>query len=676
MILSVDNWAFYKKSYIQIIFATFLSLVMMLAIIFFYLNARSNDLRAENALKVKEEFLSRLSKELKEPLHKILDLSSTETVNSDANPAECTAQVRESALKLSDMLENLFSFSTIIYNDKKKLSARGNFQNKELSNVSKYAKVGITAVLIVAMSVAFIACLTMTINWGDTKMNREVDTYEHQLSNWIEKQKSILGMFVNFISKNPKIMDDYQSAIKFLDELAKKYPEISVCYMANPYKEHTVIMNNGWVLPPEFRLETRTWYIETEKSAEGFSVSAPYYDAQTDLYCVTLSQIVYGTNGEFLGIFAIDFYLDQLVKVLGESYSKEGYAFLVDRNGVIINHPNNNYQLSVHRTTDIFGTEYFEVVSSNEVHMRMLINRLLSWQDSINGQLKTASDTAMAASKAKSQFLAQMSHEIRTPINAVLGMNEMILRESKNPAILDYAENIQSARRTLLTLINSILDFSKIEDGKMEIVPVRYETVNLIDDLVNMSSERAKKKGLELKTEIDSRLPKSLYGDDVRLRQVITNILTNAVKYTHTGAVTLSISGEEIDADTLNLRVKVTDTGIGIHEEDIDKLFLSFQRLDEEKNRNIEGTGLGISIVQKLLDMMGSKFEVASVYGKGSTFSFTIEQKIIDKTPLGDYNDKHTKNFESEAEKRYLTAEGAKILGVVGKLKMNSDRGK
>ena len=718
MILCVDNWAFYKKSYIQIIFATLLSLVMMLAIIFFYLNARSNGLRAENALRVKEEFLSRLSKELKEPLNKILNLSSTKTVESDADPAECAVQVRESALKLSDMLENLFSFSTIIHNDKKRLSTQGDFHNDELSKVSHYSRVGVITVLVVAMVVAFSICINTTISWGDTKMNREIDTYEHQLSNWIEKQKSILGMFVNVISKHPETMDDYPSAVKFLDELAKNYPEISVCYMANPYKEHTVIMNNGWVPPPEFRPETRTWYIETEKSEEGFSVSAPYYDAQTGLYCVTLSQMVYGKNEEFLGIFAIDFYLDRLIQVLGASYSKEGYAFLVDRNGIIINHPNNNYQLSVHRTTDIFGTEYAQVVSSNEVHtikdysnnfvaclakknktsdftvvvanswwniygnimllgiffifllmicvliVRSLINRLLSWQDSVNGQLKAASETALAASKAKSQFLAQMSHEIRTPINAVLGMNEMILRESKSETILDYAANIQSAGKTLLTLINSILDFSKIEDGKMEIVPVRYETLNLIDDLVNMTSERAKKKGLEFKTEIDSQLPKSLYGDDVRLRQVITNILTNAVKYTHTGTVTLSISGSELDANTLNLRVKVSDTGIGIHAEDIDKLFLSFQRLDEEKNRNIEGTGLGISIVQKLLDMMSSKLEVASVYGKGSTFSFTVAQKIINKTPLGAYNDKHAKNFDSAAEKRYLTAEGAKVLAV------------
>ena len=719
MIVSVNNWAFYKDSYIQIVFATLISLIMMAVIIIFYLNAMKNGLMAENALRVKEEFLSRLSKDLRDPLHKILNASSLEVLKSDADPADKAAEIRESALKLSDMLDNLFSFSNIVSSNKQKIFAERELQESELSKISRYARIGIVSVLVVTMAIAFGICLNTTIHWGDTKMNREVDLYEHQLSDWVEKQRSILGMFANIISKHPELMDDYPSAVKFLDGLAKNYPEISACYMASPYKEHSVIMNTGWESSdPNWKVDRRPWYIETERSENGFSVSSPYYDAQTGLYCVTLAQIVYGVNGEFLGIFGIDFYLDRLTRVLGESYSKDGYAFLVDRNGIIVNHPNNTYQMSVSRMTDIFGTEYGEVyLSDNVITMRdytgnfvaclskknktslftvivanswwniygniillgvlfivllgicvaivnVMIDRLLRWQESVNQQLKIASDTAVAASKAKSQFLAQMSHEIRTPINAVLGMNEMILRESKSDEIIDYASNIQSAGKTLLTLINSILDFSKIEDGKMEIVPVRYETVTLIDDLVNMSSERAKKKGLEFKTEIDSALPQSLYGDDVRVRQVITNILTNAVKYTHQGSVTLTMSGREVDADTFELLVKVTDTGIGIRKEDLSKLFQSFLRLDEERNRNIEGTGLGISIVQKLLTMMDSKLEVASEYGKGSEFSFKLIQKIIDKNPIGNYAEHHNKRLDKNAEKKFLIAKGAKVLAV------------
>lgn len=720
MILSVNNWAFYKDSYIQIIFATLISLIMMLVIIVLYLNAMKNGLMAEKALRVKEEFLSRLSGELRDPLHKILAASNVEMLHLDANPLEKAAEVRESALKLSDMLDNLFSFSNIVLIDNKSASEM-QFQDKELSKVSRYARIGIISVLVVAMIFAFGICLNTTVSWGDTKMNRELDTYEHQLSMWVERQKSVLGMFASVISENPKIMDDYPSAVKFLDDLAKNYPEISVCYMANPYKEHNVIMNNGWESSdPNWHVDKRPWYIETEQSEDGFSVSSPYYDAQTGLYCVTLAQMVYSENNEFLGIFAIDFYIDKLIELLGASYTKDGYAFLVDKNGIIINHPNSGYQLSKSNMTEISSTEYAKVYKSNGnkvmtlkdftghsvaclskknkvseftvivanswwniygnimllagvfllllslcvAIMGSLINRLLKWQNSVNQQLKSASDTAMAANKAKSQFLAQMSHEIRTPINAVLGMNEMILRESKTPDILDYASNIQSAGRTLLSLINSILDFSKIEDGKMEIVPVRYEVGHLINDLVNMTVERAKKKGLEFKTEILPTLPRSLYGDDVRLRQIITNLLTNAVKYTHEGSVTLKMRGKELDADTFELEVKISDTGIGIRVEDIDKLFLSFQRLDEEKNHDIEGTGLGISIVQKLLDMMGSKLEVSSEYGKGSEFSFVLRQKIIDKTALGDFLAQKSKNHAKDSDKKYLTAAGAKVLAV------------
>ncbi len=252
-------------------------------------------------------------------------------------------------------------------------------------------------------------------------------------------------------------------------------------------------------------------------------------------------------------------------------------------------------------------------------------------------ELDKARQEAIKASKAKSEFLSNMSHEIRTPINAVLGMNEMIMRESSEKQIVEYAANIQSSGRTLLSIINDILDFSKIESGKMEIVPVSYDVSSLVNDIVNMVRIRAEKKKLRFIYEIDENIPSMLYGDDVRIRQVITNILTNAVKYTPEGYVQLRMNVVNIENDILQLEVSVTDTGIGIKEEDMDKLFASFQRLDQEKNRSIEGTGLGMSIVQRLLDMMGSELKVSSVYGSGSTFSFEIEQKIVKAEPIGDF---------------------------------------
>ena len=254
-------------------------------------------------------------------------------------------------------------------------------------------------------------------------------------------------------------------------------------------------------------------------------------------------------------------------------------------------------------------------------------------------RLIDASERAVAASEAKSAFLSNMSHEIRTPINAVLGMNEMILRESDDKNILGYSESIRSAGSTLLGLINDILDFSKIEAGKMEIIPVDYDLSSVINDLVNMIQTKADAKGLKLEFEISREVPKLLHGDEVRIKQIVTNILTNAVKYTEKGRVTLCIDYEKIpdEEDCILLDVAVKDTGIGIKEEDMKKLFSEFDRIEEKRNRNVEGTGLGMSITKRLLEMMGSELQVESKYGLGSKFSFSLRQTVIKWEELGDY---------------------------------------
>ena len=271
---------------------------------------------------------------------------------------------------------------------------------------------------------------------------------------------------------------------------------------------------------------------------------------------------------------------------------------------------------------------------------------------------KAAADSA---NKAKSDFLADMSHEIRTPINAVLGMNEMILRQSDDEQILEYSSNIKSAGNTLLSLINNILDFSKIEDGKMSLVPVEFDTAELIDALVNSVSERARAKGLELNIDVDRSVPSRLYGDDVRIGQVITNLLTNAVKYTENGSVTLRVRNNGTDGENVKLRFDVIDTGIGIKEEDLGKLFESFKRIEETRNRHIEGTGLGISIVCKLLEMMDSKLDVESRYAIGSTFGFDLKLRVVDAAPVGEAGSK-TKTSSAKDKAEHLYAPSARVL--------------
>ncbi len=250
-------------------------------------------------------------------------------------------------------------------------------------------------------------------------------------------------------------------------------------------------------------------------------------------------------------------------------------------------------------------------------------------------QLQEEREKANRASEAKSVFLYNMSHEIRTPINAILGMDEILIRESDDEATLNRARDIRVAGSTLLEIVNDILDLSKIEAGKLEIIPGEYDLRELLRGLILMIGTRAESKGLEFRVDIDPEIPAILYGDEVRIRQCITNLLTNAVKYTDTGSVTLSLSFEQDGADNIRLGVAVSDTGIGIREEDLSKLFMEFQRLDERRNRNVEGTGLGMSITRELLELMGSDLEVESKYGSGSTFSFRIRQRVLRKDSVG-----------------------------------------
>ena len=246
-----------------------------------------------------------------------------------------------------------------------------------------------------------------------------------------------------------------------------------------------------------------------------------------------------------------------------------------------------------------------------------------------------------------------MSHEIRTPINAVLGMNEMILRESKDERIIAYARNVESAGRNLLSIINDILDFSKIEAGKMEIVAAPYKLSSVLNDLSNMITFRARSKDLAFHVDVDETIPDNLNGDEVRVRQIVTNVLTNAVKYTMEGSVTLTVRAERKEEGKITLVLEVKDTGIGIKEEDIGKLFTKFSRVDLKQTNTIEGTGLGLTITENLLLLMQGDIRVSSVYGEGTTFTIRIPQGVVSEEAIGDFHQRFEeglKNTESYQE--------------------------
>jgi len=278
-------------------------------------------------------------------------------------------------------------------------------------------------------------------------------------------------------------------------------------------------------------------------------------------------------------------------------------------------------------------------------------------------KVEEAKEEAVMANQAKGRFLAQMSHEIRTPINAILGMDEIILRESKEANILEYAEDIQGAGQLLLSIVNEILDLSKIESGKMEIVETEYNLSKLIADLTAMISLKAQSKNLTFDINLDETLPVNLYGDDVRIRQILTNLLSNAIKYTKEGKVELNIKGE-LHNNIVTLYCSVTDTGIGIREEDITGLFDEYKRIEDDSNHYVEGTGLGLTITMRLLKLMGSELRVRSEYGKGSEFFFELKQKTMDFMTIADCEKKNKDIRVKKQRSSTFTAPKARILVV------------
>ena len=282
-------------------------------------------------------------------------------------------------------------------------------------------------------------------------------------------------------------------------------------------------------------------------------------------------------------------------------------------------------------------------------------------------------------SNMKSDFLANMSHEIRTPMNAVIGMAEMALREDVSPAAREYIGQIKSSGQTLLTIINDILDFSKIESGKMDISDVEYEPMSMINDVSNIIMTRIGSKDLDLTVDVNPNLPSGLYGDNIRIKQVLVNLANNAVKFTDAGNVNLKIDFLQISEDEIELYVAVTDTGRGIRESDMNRLFQSFQQIDSKRNRNVEGTGLGLAISRQLVALMRGKIHVDSEYGKGSTFSFVIPQKVTDSSYAVE---KEAKNLvaagliQSEYTARELAMDMEKLGVTYERLESEEDLGR
>ena len=515
-----------------------------------------------------------------------------------------------------------------------------------------------------------------------------------------------------------------KSHAEMTDFLEKQYAATEHITAGNSTGLYAVVEDEfmegtGWVPAADFVPQERPWYGGALANIGQVAVVDPYLDAKTHTMMITLSKSLCDVKS----VAAMDFSLKHLQAMTEELAAKgdSDIEIVLDRKYQVVAHSNRAEVGKSYLTEEgTFGRVLVDKLRSTEdkyfsfrfgdaeyvvysmpvanswlclsvfdatatfaqlrrtlvltiIVLLLVISVILfimsryEKKSRLAQELNQKAETAAAANEAKSTFLSNMSHEIRTPINAVLGMNEMILRESREPNVIEYAENIHTAGSTLLGLINDILDFSKIEAGKMEIVPVDYDLSSVFNDLVNMIHTRADAKGLELLLDFDQETPKLLYGDEIRIKQVITNILTNAVKYTEKGSVTFSVKFERVpdDPDSVLLCVAVKDTGIGIKPEDMEKLFSKFERIEEKRNRNVEGTGLGMTITLNLLEKMGSSLQVESTYGVGSTFSFKLRQRVVKWEPLGDYKASYQELLKGHKKYREkFTAPEALVLMV------------
>ena len=680
LILSVGADALYAQSRRQIATIASVNLLMLVVVGVFYLLSTRNRLRAALVVQKNRRFIDDFADRLRVLTGRVQRLGDARLIRENDDPAILAGHIRESGEQLSELAGEIQSYSEVLReNIEAEEAQKPRRQDDGARTPTRAVRSGVIAVLLAALVIVSFFCVRISANWGDTRLNREADRYENQLGAWITEQTSILYMFTDTISAQPEIMDDYDTAVRWLNSIARKYPDISACYMANPYAKIPVIMNTGWIPGDDFRPETRPWYRATERAPNHFSISAPYFDAQTGNYCITFSRVVYSESDEFLGIFGIDFFLDKLMQVLGESYTSTGYAFLVDSAGVIINHPNDAYQNANGEGVSIEDTEYAEAYSREGItalrdysghlvscltretdsgftvavairwwsiygstvlvmaafialfgayiaFIVWLINRLIRWQSGVNQQLVAAVTAAQNADRAKSQFLSQMSHEIRTPMNAIIGLDSIALRDPDlSPHTRDELEKIGASAKHLLALINDILDMSRIESGRMELKDKRFSLKELLNQINVIVGGQCEEKRLRYECHVPQPHDDGFVGDDLKLKQVLINILGNSVKFTEApGSVLPNVAQTDTGDGACRMRFTISDTGIDMDKAFLDKLFDAFSQEDDTTTNKYGGSGLGMAITKRMVDMMGGEIQVESEKGVGSTFTVTI----------------------------------------------------
>ncbi len=711
LILAEDNETLYAESNRRIIMMTAVNLLMLVVIMAFYIVSSHNRRRTAEAEAESRRFINGISGRLRESAAQLQRLGDERLISEETDAAALAGQVREAGQKLSELVDGIRSFALLQREREREAERQKEERHAAFSRApSRNARNGVIVTFLLAMLILLFFCVRISLTAGNIRMNQDADRYEIQLDTWTAQQKSLLFLLTDIISAKPELMEDYDGAVHLLNGIARQYPEISSCYLANPYAAHTIITETGWVPGPEYKPEERPWYRDTERSATGFSISAPYYDAETGCYCVTFSRTVTGETGEFLGIFGIDVYLDELVNVLDENDSDRSFAFLVDAEGLIISHPNPDYQMTPESSVSVEDTEYADAYNKDGVAILRdhtgrlvacihretgsgftilaatawwdvygsvvlvtlvtlalfgmcimivvrLINRLILWQDDVNRRLVEAADAAVKADQAKSRFLAQMSHEIRTPMNAIIGIGNLALQSpGVSPQTHEQLEKINVSARHLLALINDILDMSRIESGRMTLKEKEFSFREFIRQIDTIIGSQCADKGLRFDCSA-GQTGARFVGDELKLKQVLINILGNAVKFTDPpGVVTFTAEQTGCTGDTCLLCFTVRDTGAGMDKEFLPKLFDAFSQEDGSSTNRYGGSGLGMAISKNFVEMMGGEIGVESEKGLGTTFTVIVPLK----------KGTETEPQETAAEQRTdgQAAEGASLAGV------------
>ena len=586
----------------------------------------------------------------------------------------------------------------------------------EIKNLQSKYIIYMVIVMIMGSALFLAANINTQLRWSEEYMNNNARDCQDVVYEWLDEgEKLFFAVECILDSDDKKLNEDLSKDLRFLMNKTQLVSDIYI------FGQDLIISTDG-IYMGEVPEGIRDAYTGAAEKKNHVYITQPY--DRNGEYVITISKATYMQDGTFIGVVCIDCSVDKLNTALSSLYDGDGYAFIVEADNTIVTHPNKKFQMHIGRLTNAKDAGYGKSLDSrinkfikdydgnlmvcksfrisdigytivivkkwNVVYGRVVasfaivlcvtfivifamlrvMEALNKSQRKISSELESAAAAAKSASKVKSEFLANISHEVRTPINSVIGINEMVYNETDQPEIREYAKDIHTASRKLLALINSILDFSTLEANELVLCNEEYSLASAIVDIVDIVGDKIRQKNLDFEVNVDEELPSVLKGDITRIRMIVHNLLTNAIKATEEGKITLDIKFSKREGKNVYIYVGVTDTGCGIKDEDKVKLFDSFNRLEEERYHSGEGAGLGLAISDRLLKMMGSGIKINSRVNEGSRFYFTLAQEVISEEKVGDYHVAISLRDTAKDNNKKTIVPGTRVL-VVDDTEMN-----